>query len=263
MAALAMTWQTQLLLNNSFLFTPFTVFVFFSTFLLYAVHRLVSLQKLNSDNLHPRFAFILPYRFLLKIAALLAIPVVIVCFFYFSKLLKISLLLPILLSIGYALPVLPNGRRLRDLGFIKNLLIASVWAWVTVILPALEWNIDIHLPIIIMALGRFCFIFALSLPFDIRDITLDQQAQVNTFPVIIGITPTKRIAIFLNILSISFAAINWHLGFYTFGNLTGIVISILVSSVLIWHTFPERSDFYFAGLLDGVMILQFLLIWLL
>lgn len=255
-----MTWQTQLLLIHRFELSALSAFVFLSTMLLYSVHRLVSFTKLSQAQLQGRFASILPYRAFLQI---LVFPLAIaagILFFQFPVPLQIALFIPILLAAGYALPILPKGKRLRDFGLFKNVLIAGVWTWVTLLLPVLEMRMPISTGILLLFLGRFCFIFALSLPFDIRDVALDQEANVHTIPVSIGIPNTKKLAVLLNILTFCCAGLNFFLHYLPFKFWIGIGISTFIASFFITLSSPRKNDYYFAGLLDGIMILQFLIL---
>jgi len=47
LCAVAMTWQTELLLFGAIEWTYLTSFVFFSTLFLYAIHRIVGLVKVK------------------------------------------------------------------------------------------------------------------------------------------------------------------------------------------------------------------------
>lgn len=261
-AAIAMTWQTQLLLTDRFEFSDLTIFIFLATLLLYAVHRLLPLLKPMAAPPQARFLIIQSYQnWLVGIAGAASLGVLFL-FFRLPNDLKILLLAPIGLAGGYTLPILPKGKRLRDLPFLKNILIAGVWTWVTAVVPIREKEMWQGLSPMLLSVGRFCFIFALSLPFDIRDMTMDRQAKVRTIPATMGIGATKILAIALNGITLACASRNFQFGFYTFGDWLGISISVLGSSILITYARPENKDWYYAGLLDSMMILQFFLVWM-
>lgn len=262
-AALAMTWQTQLLLFHRFEFSYLTFFIFVSTLLLYAVHRLVVFQKLQKSPRQARFQVIQSYQAWIVALAGISFVAVLLLFLQLTNHLKILLLVPILLAAGYALPILPGGKRLRDLPLLKNALIAGVWTWITVIVPVVEKGFVHGLPIALLSLGRFCFIFAISLPFDIRDMEMDRQSRVYTIPLTIGIQNTKIAGMVLNGITFLCAGGNYVLHYYTPGDWLGIGASVLCSSWLIWYAHPQRKDWYYAGLLDSMLIVQFLLVWVL
>ena len=112
-----------------------------------------------------------------------------------------------------------------------------------------------------MALERACFIFAITIPFDIRDIAQDQKAAVSTLPGALGILRAKRIALFSLVLMMIFVSGNYWLGQYSSGILFALLLSALSSAYFIWKASPDKHDYYFTGLLDGTMIIQFGLIW--
>ena len=41
-----------------------------------------------------------------------------------------------------------------------------------------------------------------------------------------------------------------------------LALSAVSSAIFIWKATPEKHDYYFTGLLDGTMIIQFSLVWL-
>ena len=261
MAALAMTWQTQLLFFHHFEVSYLTLFIFVSTLLLYAVHRLVVFQKLKKSPRQARFQVIQSYQAWIVALAGISLVAVLLLFLQLANHLKILLFVPIVLAAGYALPLLPHGKRLRDLPLLKNALIAGVWTWITVIIPLVEKDLIHGLPIFLLSLGRFCFIFAISLPFDIRDMEMDRQSGVYTIPLTIGVQNTKIVGIVLNGITFLCAWGNYVLHYYTLGDCLGISASVLCSSLLIWYAHSQMKDWYYAGLLDSMLIVQFLLVW--
>src|SRR5690606_344192 len=90
-----------------------------------------------------------------------------------------------ILSVLYVLPLLPFGTRLRDFGILKILTLTMVWTLVTAALPIFYYGQlfqDFYLEIII----RFVFMLVLCVAFDIRDMAIDGEMQIQTLPNIIG-----------------------------------------------------------------------------
>jgi 4-hydroxybenzoate polyprenyltransferase len=111
-----------------------------------------------------------------------------------------------------------------------------------------------------MAGERAFFIFAITIPFDIRDLALDQGAKVDTLPGIWGIKSAKKIALTALLLMLFFVIYNAVQGTYTMGNTLALLLSVAISAVLILGSNPQRHDYYYTGLLDGTMIMQALLV---
>ena len=177
-------------------------------------------------------------------------------------LIPLAFILPVfLISILYSLPFLRvKSRRipLRDVPFLKVFLIAGVWSLLTVLLPLLIAGEDLGENYNqSLLLRRFLFIFALTLLFDIRDVQKDTLAGTVTFPGRFGI-------VFTRILSGTFLLLFMALVLISETGLiiAGLEFSALVAGVVIFYTDESRSDYYFAILADGMMLLQFLAVWL-
>ncbi len=260
-AALAMTIQTHLLLEGSWHWSDLDAFIASGTLTIYALHRMVALRISGGSPQEGRFKIMQAFRG--HIIAYAALAAILAAYFYWRlpAFLKLSLLVPNLIALGYVLPLL-NGRRLRDLPYLKIFLIALSWAWITVIAPAQSAGLVIDRAIMLMALERACFIFAITIPFDIRDMTQDQLAKVSTLPSEWGILRAKKIALASLILMVILVLFNYWQGQYPSGACLGLLLSAASSAVLIWKATPEKHDYYFTGLLDGTMIIQFGLVWL-
>ena len=260
-AALAMTIQTHLLLQGSWYWSDLDAFIASGTLTIYALHRMVALHIGGAQPPEGRFEIMKTFRRHIIFYAVLA--AVIAAYFYWllPTFLKLSLLVRNLIALGYVLPLL-NGRRLRDLPYLKIFLIALSWAWITVVAPAQSVGLAFDPSIIMMSMERACFIFAITIPFDIRDMAQDQQAAVSTLPGQWGILRAKRIALVALMMMLLLVFINFGLGNYTLGTSLGLLLSAVSSAALIWKATPERHDYYFTGLLDGTMIAQLGLIWL-
>jgi 4-hydroxybenzoate polyprenyltransferase len=261
-AALAMTIQTHLLLEGSWHWSNLDAFIASGTLTIYALHRMVAIRIGGESPQEGRFKIMQDFRWHIIAYAILA--AILAAYFYWQLpgFLKLSLLVPNLIALGYVLPLL-NGRRLRDLPYLKIFLIALSWAWITVIAPAQSMGLSLDRSILLMALERACFIFAITIPFDIRDMALDKEAAVSTLPGQWGVLQAKRIALAALVVMAVLVSFNYWLDRYSFGVCLGLLLSAVSSAILIWKATPEKHDYYFTGLLDGTMIFQFGLVWLL
>lgn len=101
--------------------------------------------------------------------------------FFLSKSVFIALLVLGAITALYALPVLPRQKNFRSLSGLKILIVATVWAGTTVILPVLSqvnfisWNVKVE------AFQRFLFVLILLVPFEIRDLKYD-KLDLKTLP---------------------------------------------------------------------------------
>ena len=173
-----------------------------------------------------------------------------------------SLIIAAFFSLAYVLPVF-GGKRLRDLPYIKIFTIAFIWAFVTVILPTQEYNniLDNHLRW--MFLERTLFIFALTIPFDIRDIDVDTKTNVKTIPLSIGVQKAKYLGILALIVCIFIVFILKEQTIYSFKNTIALLFTYTITAVVVGFSQKEKSDYYFYGLTDGMMLLQSLFFYVL
>jgi len=105
-----------------------------------------------------------------------------------------------LLSTAYSHPMLPGGRRLRDFGLLKPVILAGIWSLGTTLFPAVASG---RFPIDAWQLSweecalRTSFILPLCLAFDIRDAAPDAAAGVRTWPVVLGSATTEGLCFLL------------------------------------------------------------------
>lgn len=165
-----------------------------------------------------------------------------------------------LFSILYFLPPV----NLRKMGYFKQFYIALIWVMVCVVIPfmfeedsfvkARNFQKDEILYIV----SQFCFIAALCIPFDIRDIEKDRNEGTRSLPVILGIKKSKYIAIALMLIYFILSF------FIETKNLTVVRGLVLVIGVaVIWFSRPDKHRYYYTYLADGVIIIQTLLLYLL
>jgi 4-hydroxybenzoate polyprenyltransferase len=164
------------------------------------------------------------------------------------------------ISILYFLPPL----NLRKLKFMKQFYIALIWVMVCVVIPFLfdeetffglsyfdkdEW---------LYIVSQFCFIAALCIPFDIRDVEKDKEENTNSLPVSVGIKNSKYIAIGLMLV---YFVLSFFIETKSLVGVRGIVL--VVATGVIWFSRPDRHRYFYTYLADGVIILQTILLYLL
>jgi len=95
-------------------------------------------------------------------------------------------------TIFYINPFVKKKQRLslRYIALVKLFLIAISWAGVTVLIPLVQHNINMGFNEIIIFIQRFLFVVAITIPFDIRDMSHDKEV-LKTIPQAIGIPKSK------------------------------------------------------------------------
>ena len=98
------------------------------------------------------------------------------------------------LTVLYAIPFLSGFQKnLRNISYLKIVIVALVWAGVTVLIPLLDAQQSIEkLMVWYVLLQRFVLVAVLILPFDIRDMQFD-AISLQTIPKKIGEENTKKL----------------------------------------------------------------------
>ena len=266
--AASMVLFTYDLLEAEVVFDDYMWFIFCATLLLYAVHRIIGMAKVSAFEEKGRFRVIRQYRSHIILYGVLAALGTLYFFWLLDLSVQLWLIVPVMLSMGYVLPVFGAGRRLRDFHMIKIFLIAAIWAVLTTSIPVEVITsigaevMDTWQSVLIFA-ERFLFILAITIPFDIRDIQVDRRTELRTLPAILGLERSRHIALLC--LGISFL-LNWwafqsatYPGFQFLPHLAAYAIT----GALIVRSRPHEDDLYYSGMLDGTMVILVLSYWLL
>jgi 4-hydroxybenzoate polyprenyltransferase len=155
-----------------------------------------------------------------------------------------------LLSLFYFLPPL----QLRKYGLLKPFIISFVFICTTTLLPLLN---NLNMAVWVYAFGQFCFITALCVLFDIRDVDHDTELKFITVPIKYGVTKAKYISVFLLLVFLASAIISIQTPYFT--------TAIITAGLAILITFlakPSRHNYFYVFLVDGCIIFQFILLLL-
>ncbi|PWG06475.1 UbiA family prenyltransferase [Polaribacter aquimarinus] len=107
-----------------------------------------------------------------------------------------------LLTVLYAVPFLSGFEKsLRQISYLKIVVVALVWAAFTVLIPFVDADKEINTNIVLMLLQRFLIVVILILPFDIRDVQFD-AISLQTIPKKIGVKKTKKLGLILLIIAL-------------------------------------------------------------
>jgi 4-hydroxybenzoate polyprenyltransferase len=241
--------------------TPVLVFIFCGTFILYNIHKPITYWLKKEFALNPRFQHVKRFEGPLSILTFVAVFICFDCFFLFKQSGQQAVIISAVLSLAYILPIF-KGKRLRDFPFLKIILIALVWAYVCVVLPVATVGRGWGMPESLMFLEKAFFIFAITIPFDIRDMKWDAETGVKTIPLSIGAEKAKQWASYAIIGSLSIVSLLSYFGVYDFKQYVILNISLILSEYIIHKTKAESSNLFYYGLIDGQLILQGVLIWL-
>lgn len=222
------------------------VLVFFGTVLSYNISRRDSLSKLDQNTperiawmgRHSRFVHqvnILSFVVILSIAPTLKVWTLF-CLLFLG-----------VVSLSYSLPMTifyGRSKSIREVGVLKIFLIAFVWSSIFIVLPQLELGQNLE-NFFHHWIAQFLFIFAITLPFDIRDIATDKIGDIKTIPHYIGVRGSRILATCALIVA-TFLVDQFSLFF-------------LLVLPLIWLN--SNKEWFYLGILDSTIILQLLYLW--
>ncbi len=150
----------------------------------------------------------------------------------------------------------PGRSGLRTLPAAKPVVIALAWAWVTVWLPArqLLWP---------LFAARATFVFALALAYDLTDLAYDRRHQLTTLVSKIGESRAhQRIYMALGLATM------W-VGFGFLLKIISLPVTIAIWATylitpfaLLWVLNSQAQVAWQKVAIDGLMVLQALLVWL-
>ena len=166
-------------------------FIFYSTITAYNFVKYFGIAKFHHRSLTKDLKIIQIFSFLCFL---------LMCYYGFLLSIKTVFLLTGfgLLTVLYAIPFLSGFQKnLRNISYLKIVVVGLVWAGVTVIVPIFDSHDVIDSSrISLLFLQRFLLVCVLILPFDIRDIKYD-AISLQTIPMKIGIKNTKKLGFVL------------------------------------------------------------------
>lgn len=191
-------------------------------------------QRTTFNKTHAKVAFQL--LFLIPLIALLP---------WIEKAVLMRLIFPGIVAFIYAIPLFPNKVRLRELPFVKIFTIAFVWGWLgaflnTEVSMAKAWWLFIE---------RFLFIYAITIPFDLRDQVVDGEQQIRTVPRHLGIKGSIYSAV-LALMVALLVNVLFHPGSHL-----PMAIAAAIAALLILNWKPSYTWKYYLLGLDGTIII--------
>ena len=255
-SAAVLTIGTGLRFGNIGHLLPYLVLIFFATLADYNWHRFLKVKL--SVEVKEKNRWAQENNLLILILAISGTFGLLVsaCFVPFEIIEWLVLLG--FLTLFYSFPFQRLGWHwmdVRKIPALKTLLIAFTWTMATLYLPYLLSNKSEHTTYLILLFAeRFLFIFAITIPFDSKDIEEDKKAGWETLPVLLGIN---------NATKVSYAALTWMMILSVLsllfkptdlGGYAGIVAGLYTIFLLQRKTL-KTDPLYYAFYLDGTILL--------
>ncbi|SHG04469.1 hypothetical protein SAMN05444483_104211 [Salegentibacter echinorum] len=179
-------------------------------------------------------------------------------FVYFALQQKLEILFAAavfgIFTLLYAIPPGKNNQNLRNTSGIKIYVIALVWAGVTVIFPLLD-KVELN-QLILEFLQKFCFVIALTIPFEIRDLKFD-AGTLKTLPQQIGVRRTKTAGYLL--LAVTLFLEFWK--DFVLVELIALLLIIGVTGLFVKYSKTNQQDYFASFWVEGIPVLWLLIWW--
>ena len=247
---------------------PVIWLLFTSTLGIYSFSILLTKPTHPDKSPYKRVRWFFSHYRLLVTFTIVSLLSLIPLFFLISIESRILMVFLSIISFFYSIPIFAIGDQkfgLRNIPWLKQFLITLVWTMSTVLLPILEAQ-HFHLTSIsmrdttILIAKRFLFIAALTVPFDIRDLFDDRKSGLKTVPVVWG---EKNAYLFCQVLLAGYVVLLFLFRNNGFNpNFWALTITTVLTGWLIFKSKWKKDEYYYFFFMDGVLILQYLVLLL-
>jgi hypothetical protein len=184
---------------------------------------------------------------------------VLMCFYAFQLSIKTHVFIVFftLLTVLYAIPLNPNRQQtLRNVSGLKVYVIALVWAGVTVFIPVINANLEVHTDIAIIGIQRFLYVLVLMLPFEIRDLKFD-SLKLFTIPQMLGVRKSKLLGVLLLVV---FFFLEFFKDEISATSILVLLLTAIITGLFVVFSKIEQHNYYSAFWVEGLPILWLVLV---
>ena len=230
-------------------------FVFFATLCSYNFHYILgyfsSGRKVSFSTLSNRYTGLL---------ILMTGSIGILLFFSAAHIRFQNVVIAFLLTFLYSLPLLPVKQLAfaRKAGFVKTLLLAFTWMFVTAYLPLSQNNIAFTAAGLLIMAKRFLFMLMLCILFDNRDVTVDKVRGLSSLAT--DLSP-KAMQWLTGVIFLLLFIINFLLGHHgiTVRQVIALQLAAVINVVIYFLSTKKQGYFFYYFVVDGMMVLMTLL----
>jgi 4-hydroxybenzoate polyprenyltransferase len=236
--------------NNSYL-----LFVLLSTFLQYNVQRGYMISQNNYNT--PRSQWLFKHKKSLFVSIIISIGTVL---FLCNSLSYLSIGIMVGAEVVSSLYYLPPFN-LRKHGYIKPFLIALIWVVSCGLVPLIE-NDLLTLNTVWFLVAQFFLVASLCVLFDVKDAEDDFLKGINTYANKFGIKTAKLLCIIL-LIGFCFCSLYFgitrhhHPPFYW---VPTIVVDVTATALVLLAY--NKHSFYYYLIVDGMLLLQAILVYM-
>lgn len=231
-------------------------FVFFATLCSYNFHYLLA-----NISASPSFSLRLLSSRYTSIFFLLAGAVGVLLLFSATHIRVQNAAIAFLLTLVYSVPLLPFKQLAftRKIGFIKTILLAFTWMFVTAYLPLSQYHEHLTALDLLLLVKRFLFMLMLCILFDNRDAAVDQIRGLHSLAT--DLSPAVMKGLIYGLFVLLFG-LNFLLGQHGITVKQRIALQLASIATLTVYFFSTKKQgyFFYYFLVDGLMLLSALLV---
>jgi 4-hydroxybenzoate polyprenyltransferase len=264
----AYTAKTSLLLFGDNGSTRVNSLVFCVTLFFYCFHRMNKQRSFTPDeSLEARNSWMNKHKRIYSVLIGISLAIVTLQLFHMPIRTWLVFIPVALLGAGYTFPLIPthNGwKRLRDIYWLKTFWIAFAFSCLTTFLPVIFVDPVSALfqpEVLFIFIRAFLFLFAICIPFDIRDMVFDRKKGVITLPVRFGAPASVNIAIGLLLLFIFLIGIDFRYFHIDLKPAFALFLSAVLTIVLLPLSKNKQYALLFPLLYDSALLIQWIFIF--
>jgi len=231
---------------------PYSILVFFSTLFIYNLQRVFYTPQ--QDSLYSvRRKWIFEKQTTIKVLSLIGFAGAGIVLFFIDLRVLFYLSPLLILSIAYFIPFV----KLRKNAWFKLLTLVTVWTIATSVVPVLLNSYDVFSKNNLLHMFvRLSFMIAICIPFDIRDLKIDEADKISTLPRLLGENKTRLLALIFMIIYCLLITLEFEWGIFNIKIFLALLFSGLLNGMLVVMSSSKRSEYFYVAALDGTMILQ-------
>jgi 4-hydroxybenzoate polyprenyltransferase len=177
--------------------------VFLTVFSVYSLNKLTDMKE-DAINFPERLDFLAGRTRLILVYSLGAYALAVLLVALEKPVAIPVIFIPLIANALYSSHLIPGLPRLKDIPFMKNMVVAISWALVCVLIPAAySERLDEKVLLII------CFVAIKSIIntvlYDVRDVAGDKENGIITVPILLGLEKTQLVLLALNSLLLPLA----------------------------------------------------------
>lgn len=170
----------------------------------------------------------------------------------------VNMFMAFLLTLLYSVPLMPfkHLHFTRKAGFLKTVLLAFTWAFVTAYIPLAEYSVQFSTAGLLIFAKRFLFMLMLCILFDNRDVKVDKIMGLHSLATDLKPVVLKRL-IYL-VFALLFI-LNFFIGQYggvDSRQVFALQLAALITLLVYYFSLKQQGYFFYYFVVDGMMILM-------